>query len=433
MSFSYVIKGKNRALTSFFYNNNSIFYRSYIEGKWENKGSLINEVKNNFSVNISDEGNIYVICQGLNGDVILINNEEKIWKSRVILKNKGDNSANILFYAFIKKSEMELLYSCDYDGKNSKIMRQRVLKDKKSQGAEFIDNALSIPEGCFKVQKFDKGYVILYQKRENENQLCYREIIDNTVSEYMLCHKTAYKIVDTAFVRDKEDIYFLYVIKGMFSFQLVFRKKDKNGLSLPKIVYEGQSINKCSIFCSKGDIYACFSMNKQLFYAKSQNKGEDFSRPVRDKRYGGINWEKAFFCGYGEYSFKVNEIFIDKDRGSFPMGEEFFDGFYEKEELRNEIKDKNKLFNAQEKEKLEIENEKLKNQLEACLKRCEEKDRQIINMNNIIQGKNQEIIKAESRLIEKINELRAENERLKSEKKIELKADEGIKIKVKEK
>lgn len=438
---SFLVKDNSGSLWGFSYNNGAIFYRQYIEDKWKENGILINSMRKYFTVNISSQGKIYVIGQSLEGDVILCSNNEGDWKSKVILKNANNSLANILFHAIIDKSEMTLLYLVDNEGA-SKIFYQKISNSKADCENKIIDNALSIEESFFKVEKNNDKIILFYQKRERENQLGYRAFtLNNFSSNFTPLHKTGYKFIDTSAICFNGSDYFLYIVKSMFSTQLLFRKNTENTLTSPTLIYEGQGISSCDIFYSKGKLYAFFIMNKQLFYSYSNNDGETFSRPIRDKKYSSFNWEKAEALGFNDLEFNAKEIYVDKNKGNLPeinMIKEFFEGFYNKnnknenrqvnesslnrnvnENIKNNINE----FKAINAEEIKIENERLKNQLELLGKDNEQKNKQILSLNNLLQSKNKEEMLIEARLTEKIKELKEENERLKNKGKVVVKAE----------
>lgn len=438
---SFLVKDNFGSLWGFSYNNSAIFYRQYIEGKWKENGILINSMRKYFTVNISSQGKIYVIGQSLEGDVILCSNNDGDWKSKVILKNANNSLANILFHAIIDKSEMTLLYLVDNEG-IGKIFYQKISNSKADCENKIIDNALGIEESFFKVEKNKDKIILFYQKKERENQLGYRVFtLNNFSSSFIPLHKTGYKFIDTSAICFNGSDYFLYIVKSMFSTQLLFRKNTDNTLTSPTLIYEGQGISSCDIFYSKGKLYAFFIMNKQLFYAYSINDGETFSRPIRDKKYSSFNWEKAEALGFNDLEFNAKEIYVDKNKGNLPeinMIKEFFEGFYNKNNknenrqvnesslnrnVNDNIKNNINEFKAINAEEIKIENERLKNQLELLGKDNEQKNKQILSLNNLLQSKNKEAMLIEARLTEKIKELKEENERLKNKGKVVVKAE----------
>lgn len=425
MNGNYIIKNKDGFVLNFYYEDEGIFFKKYNDDKWEDRGRLIDGVRCDFSVNLSDEGDIYLICQNIRGDVILLNQNNNTWQEKIILKSQNENGNNILFYSLINKEEMELVYTIDYGNKKSEIMTQSINKKGGNSGAELVDYALSLPEGCFKMQRLkDSHYVIFYHKREGENQLGYKEINRKNQSEYMVFHKTGYRIIDSSFLADKNGIHFLYIVKSMFSSQVIYRRKTDNGLSSPIILYEGQGLNLCSLFYVKGILYASWIMNRQLYYAVSKTYGEKFDKVIRDKKYNSVNWIKANYISFKNMNkdeLLTNEIYTENKKDWEPACIlDFYGEFYKQktETISNEKKQAVSAAETEEpnNESVKIMIERMKNQVEIAQKQSNEKDRQLIQLNNVIQAKNREIIRIESTLSKKINELRAENARLKEEK-----------------
>ena len=420
MNGNYIVKNKNGIIISFCFENNNIFLKEYSADKWLDKGCLAKSVRGDFSVNISDEGDLYLLCQRLQGDIILINNKDNLWNEKVILKSKIESVNNILFYALIHKTEMELIYIIDHENKKSDIMAQNAAKGLNSP-AVIIDSALSLPEGIFKMQKIKNShYIVFYQKRNSENQLGYREINADKRSDYISLFKTGYRITDSSFVADESGIHFLYIVKSMFSSQLIYRKKDEKGLNNPIVLYEGQTINLCSIFFAKDILYASWIINKQLFYCISKSEGNEFERAVRDKKYNSVNWSKANYLGFdnmNKETLLTNEIFCDNKKNYEPVFiPDIYEQFYKANyfEKPEPLKETNQ--NKETDEGILIQLERMKNQVEIAQKQSNEKDRQLIQLNNILQAKNRELLKVENNLTKKIKELKAEINLLKAEK-----------------
>lgn len=420
MSGNTIVSCTNRNKLCFYYNDGGIYYNE-LEGEGVKQGVCLTEnVRRDFSVNPAENGEIYIICQGIEGDVYIISRIGDKWEKKTIIRRSSTGTNNILFYSMLNRGGMELIYLVDYGNKDGRIMRQYIEKNGKSRGAEPVDGCLSLPEGCFKIQRISSSrYIILYCKRTGENQLGYMEISGEGRSGFIPVYKTGYRITDSSFTVDKNGIHFLYIVKSMFSSRVIYSRRGENGFSTPVVLYEGQGIGVCALFFARDSLYAAWTANRQIYYTVSHNRGESFEPAARDKRHNGISIIKAAYLKLGEMKtedFAANEIFTDYMLNPVFMSDfclknekKTIDaGQYKKERDHRENTAENK------KQEYDINVEKLKNRLELAQKQIEEKDRQIVRLNDTIQRRNADYIRAEKMLTAKIVHLRQEIEALKA-------------------
>lgn len=411
MQNNYIVRTKDDRLLSFFYTvDRGIYYKEY-DGKWGFQKPVIEGVRECFTVNMAKNGDLYLFCQMISGDIVLCSLENGGWKNKVILKNKSSKVYDIIFYAIINDDSMDLLYNLKSENGSDFIIKQELDKHGHWKEAQRIDEAAALNGSIFQLQTIDSGgFIIFYQKRMPEINLGYKEFENSHCSEYNIFHKTSYRIVCSSFLAEKGRIHFLYAVKNLFSYQLIYRRRDAEGISNPTIVFESQGISECSMFITNGKLYVLWISGGQLYYSMAECGDDDFSRPAKYRKQNVESVVKAIYISPADNSnFICRELFLEAKRPSgIIFVPEVYADFYPLTAVAEQKK--------QEKQEAVINTyDRLKNQLSIYENQISTKDQQLLQLNNIIQSKNEEIVRIEANYIRKIKSMTEEVKRLKAQ------------------
>ncbi len=309
---------KDNKLLCFYYSKErEIICRTYENNKWGRGIRVLSNTRPNFTVTIGKESMIYLFCQENIGDIVLCTGKDDEWKSKVILKNQSNKIYPIQLYPIITDDGICLTYNVPVpdDNKSNYIVFQKLDANGQWSQASRIDKFVSMQDDLYKVQSISNEHMILfYQTRTPENNLGYREINPYMQGDYNIFHSTAYNIIDSSFLTTNNTIHVLYIVKSMFSTQLLYRKKESKQFSNPITIWEGQKINNCLIFFANDKLYATYTHNGQLFYCISENKGISFSRPARYKNKFCLNPVKSTYISetpQSENTFYCRQLYVD--------------------------------------------------------------------------------------------------------------------------
>ena len=458
MNNKYIVKAKNNRLLCFYSDiKNNIFFKEYINQNWTDEKLVISDVQNYFTVNLSQNGDIYIFCQSENGDIVLCHYFNNTFKSRVIFQNTYDKKSKLLFNSLINNDGLTLIYNIPTKNLQEHILAKKSLIEKTWLQSQNIDNLFINTDNLFQIKNISPDcFYVFYQKKEKELQLGYREINKNNIGDFNIFCKTNYNILEQSFLVLSDTIHIIYVVKTMFLNQLIYIKKDARGFSKPIIIYEGYKIKNCSLCIINKKLYINWSINNSLYYCVSENNGESFLNLLKYKNITCYELDKAHFLSFdklNENYFICDEIYVDFNNPSnIQFIDKMFPTFYEYCSNKQDINQKNyepkkqfkmidnfmdnfdnnfienfknseqNNFNQIIEQKAEFSQQDTNYILQNRIKNMEmeltEKTKQILNLNNIIQTKNNERIQIEQDFRQKIKRLQKENQALKENEEI---------------
>lgn len=317
MQNNYILKNSNNEILYFYYGlEKSIYYTKYENGYLLDAVKIIEQVEDNFTVDFYKTGEIYLICQSLTGDIILCKEENGTFIKRNIFKLDILRRYKTFFQTLVNDTDMTLVYNLPIENsRNELLVKKHIGYEQRWSDALNIDSFTPFNLSLFKTQKIkDDHMIVLYQKRERENILGYRELTQNKVTSFNIFHKTPNQIIDQSFLATNNSIHFLYVIKNIFSSQIVYRYRDENGFSRPFILFEGNKIRSCSLGIIKGVLYAFWVIGSNLFFVTSNDGGRTFSNTPKNNRLISLNSRKIDFISFNktqDNEFIFNELYVD--------------------------------------------------------------------------------------------------------------------------
>ncbi|WP_250278251.1 coiled-coil domain-containing protein [[Clostridium] colinum] len=314
MQNNYILNNKNNEILSFYYGEErAIYCKKLGSNNYPIVSKIIQDVTDCFTVDIGPNKEIYIFCQNYNGEIVLCKLEQDTFKHKVLFKNKSEGAENILFYPIFFKGNMSLIYNTPNNMDNNFLAIKTLVGGKGWTRAENIDAFSVIPNNIFYVQKVNQdNIVVAYQKKSKDIQIGYKEIKNGNISDFITVHKTGYQIVDYSFIAFKDVVHYVYVIKSLFSSQVIYKRKDENGLSNPIILFEGQKIKSCNISVLNDNLYCSFIAGSTLYYCQSEDFGRSFLGISKYRKQISQDIIKArFLSTVNMTNSSVNEVYID--------------------------------------------------------------------------------------------------------------------------
>lgn len=316
----YIVRTKDCKLHCFYYTNESgVNLRTYEHNKWGKALNIVPDASENYTLTLSEDGVFYIFCSDSAGNTHLCKNDpdKNTWNTELILRNQSPIINAVIFSPIITKDGLKLISNVPSpEDRTHFIMTQQLYKNGEWGTPSRLDRITPFLNNIFVTQAITNDHLLLfYQTKTPETNLGYREITSDRAGSFNIFHSTIYQIMDTAFLTATDSIHVLYVVKSMFSTQLVYRKRDSSGFSNAVTIWEGQRIENCSMYFINGILHASFISSGYLYISQSEDYGLNFSRPVRYKNSFCKNPVKAIYISETEMNEKhyfTREVYVDK-------------------------------------------------------------------------------------------------------------------------
>lgn len=416
MNNRYIVKINPEKMLCFYYDNGNIFVRELLADMSYSERGIIKDVRENYTVNLCKNGEIYLFCQNLNGDIIHLRKKGNDWNENVILKSNGKSNNNIIFYCLENGLQMSLVYNIPSNKKNCyDIMKQNFDGKGNWSKAEKIDTARAIDNFIFKLNLITNGYGILFYKQNknsNENNIGYREINLNAIGEYNSIYSSTYRLGISSILPTNDAVHFLFTSKNFFSTKVLYKKKSINGMSNYITLGEFQQIDSCELFSVDNTLYAFWKTPSGFFYVTSSDNGETFSSPAKYTGKIPRNLEKAIYLTFVQSDknhFNIENLYTDRiNICNIQIIPEISQDFHLKQATPQKNPPKNtktempqniamaSVYNEKQNEKPEYTTdtsntiERLKNQIALLNQQLSFKDKQIEKLISSINRKNEE-------------------------------------------
>lgn len=383
---NYIFKDNNE-MSQFYFKGNDIIKKDFIDGSWKKEKILLENRKSNFTAT-RFKNKIYIFSQSVRGDIILSIIDGNKSSEQTILKNTGNTSKTykIYFYPLISQDNITLIYNAFMDNSHYLLMQVMSEKGKWEQPIK-LDIIKPFKSQVIYFEQINEAHgLIFYQKKDKSNtKLGFREITINNYGEFKSFYTTAYPIIDITTLSISKGIFVAYIVKGIFSHQLVFMKKQRD-FNNPIVIADSQTIEKPLLFLNNG-LHLFYTMGSNIYHTYSNDLGDTFSTPEKYKKENGNELIKSFYNDGNPDIYVSNEIYISKDR-ELKVIPDFCNNFMKKisdREIENTVNDQEE-FNSL-KDKIAI----LQNKLRESQKSLEYKDRQIISLTKSLHEKSNEM------------------------------------------
>lgn len=410
----YFIRSKDNRLWNFYYDlEQGVCCKVYADQHWSSASQILSNAKSNFSITLDDDNKIYLFCQDITGNIVLCLYDGASWSSQIVLENQSKTVYTIYFHAIINETGLHLFYNLpDEESGNQFLIHQSRGMDGKWGSPTKIDLISPLSSAPFYIQKVNSHHILIfYQTKYKEYNIGYREFSLRLKkwSEYHIFYTSVYQCLDQSFLTTSKDIHALYVIRGMYSYQLIYRKKQDSGWSNPITLWESQKIDICSLLMVQDELFAVWITNRQYYTCSSKNRGQNFSKPTRNRSNLSREPIKAFYQSsilQNEKDIYLHDVLVkDPDQMELLLIPELYPEFYPR--AMKTASPKSQVEEHPQRVPIDEDaNEnmlKLRNQVSLYKKQSDEKDQQIYQLTQRFAHKNEEL-----------SELRAEIQNLKA-------------------
>lgn len=317
MQSSYIVRSDDDLMYCFYYMEGSgVQSRIYENGRWSACSVLADASKPNYTVNISHDGKIYIFYQDSDNNINLCSNRNGGWKMQRVLKSQHGTAPDIVFNAVIAENGLNLLYNVPNEDGKSQTLVSQLLNNKGQWGKpNRIESCVPLPRQIFQMQPITSGHgLVFYQTKTPETNIGYREIDEGNVGGFNIFHTTTYPVTDYTFLTTNSAVHVAFIIKGMFSCQLIYRVKTGTAFSNPVVVWEGQKLENCLLAYVKGSLKIFFTAGEQLYVCGAENGNTKFTAPARYRNKFCQNPVKAVYLSVNqmdESDFYCREIYVD--------------------------------------------------------------------------------------------------------------------------
>ena len=316
-----IIRTKDNSLFIFYYNNGEISYSSIQNGKFSPRQTLMENVSPSFSLYCSDTG-IYLLAKGTQG-IILCYNDSRRWVSKLI--SKETDISKMAFFVFGNK--VHLLYSTQSPNAETQSLFARSMADDNWMTPVKIADILPFNTTSFFTGMRSDSKVNIYFRLSDKTLIYTTLNLENSqLDEKRNLLSTNMPCIDISILTNKNEIHILYLAETMYSLQLIYKSIGTNPQVKATIIWEGQLLENCSLFCHNGMYHALIYNNSKLFQISSNNPSEGFSLPRSlECEIPTIKGEYLDFSS--DTSFIADEILVNLETNTFPIINDMVDSF----------------------------------------------------------------------------------------------------------
>lgn len=299
-------------------------------------------------------------------------------KSRTIGRNTGED---INLKVLMSQRQMRLFYVKE----NS--LQTVARGEKEASAPTYLGNIM----GSYRlIPVFKGGYALLYKQKTPEVQLCYRETTVGQTGEAKELYTTGFDIGDSSLCSSGDAIHFAFVAMSRFAVRVMYVRKDSNGFTRPKNLWEGNRCSCVAIGCDGSDVFVWWESAGNVFESVSHNMGDSFSQSVR-KSGIKIKGKALHLC---EGCYGISEVMLMEK------------GIYAPQEVRELI------YGRPARKNNEIDHRKSNDIAEETLKEELAKGREHIErLTDLLKSRGEEAVNREQKLRQRIRQLEEEKKK----------------------
>lgn len=394
-----VFKDDSGQVFVLFYKNGSIFIKKYNSA--EDKVLRVSDnVLPSFSVG-NDNGTLVVIVKKTDGDVYICRYKNKKWEERRFLK--AHPYINTKFYIHTNKDRTDILYNCPTDIRGEEKLNTVSFVDKKWQMPVVVESITPFSTSPYMVINITPYHLLVICKK-NEDGLVMKEMLFSPlkIGKTVPLFPSDAMILDVSAVVVRDTVHIAFVAGGRRGNRLIYKKKNSEGFTENRVIWENSRISSCIVFVSEDRLWIVATVGNSVFCTFSDDNGENFGSVFRHKTKLLPSVTKAEFvsCSKADYS----EVYVYSDTNEIALMEEFCKDFSAKEVCE----DKKVLMNDTS---LDEELKKLKNKNEMYEKQLNEANKKIGELSRKLAQRNEELSVINSRWIRKISVLKKAEEK----------------------
>lgn len=391
--------------------NNSIVFKKYENTRWSYPQSIITNVDPFFSLCVSDDERIFILCRDKNGNIYLCRSDnDMLWESKVLLQNQREESIFSRFFISFNNNTLSLIYNIpSRESKVHYLMNTSFVKGEWSE-PEKIDEFIPFDKNPYIINCIKDNHIILYFKT-SESTVNSREMLlsPTTLGNLNGIIQTSQICTDISILTTSEKIHILYTTRGMFSSQLVYKSKSEAKISTPRVIWEGQRCEGCILFKIKSRLWIMWISGGIVFYTISDDNGITFENPLRYKGEFCRHPTKVEYIDNCTFDgAEISEIYVDKENNNEIMIiPDLYSGFYSQNAQTQTLsQSSNNNYSSSD------EGQRLKNKLALCEAQISEANTNIIQLSKSLAERGEEISIANAQWSSRYRALKQENEKL---------------------
>jgi len=329
----------NRLIVIYHSDTSGIVMRTFDNGRWSKPIPVAPDMQENFTLSTDDRGTLYMFCRNNSGDMHLYRQQRGEWSSRVMLENTENKQPKFHAYPMIFGNRMSIIYSHSSGGSGT-LMLRRIDEHGKWHTPITIDSYTPI-NGDFSVQAISPTHHLLFYAKKNADSanshaighsIGYVETDPERVTAFNTIYSTNQRITDTSFLVTNSSIHALFIVKSMFSTQVIYRKKSGANFSAPIVIAEAPQISNCLLMFVSGKLHAYFMSGGQLASVTSADFGETFSGVSRCTNKFCVSPVKSAYISQipmDESTYFVRQLFVDRNNAAdIQLLPDMYEDFY---------------------------------------------------------------------------------------------------------
>lgn len=322
MENSYIYQDENGKFSNYFFSDNQIVRKDE-----DGQSVIIDKVRKNFTVCVSEEDDIYIFCQDLDGNIIVTTSENGIYSTKILFENTFSKKSCIYVHAIVEANELVIFFNTPIGELKQSYIYMQKMKGKVWQKAVIVDMFSPLKEEYFSfIKNKDNTHFMIYQMCDNSNNLGVRLIKKDSFSNLNIYHTTNYSFLEQSSIIVNDAFFTSYVVKSAFSSQLIFRKSTKDGFSNTLVLSEGINIEKPIIFFGH-KLFVFFTSGQNVYVVISENFGDNFDRAIKVENVYAENIIKCKFISNNVHDMSISEVYINKNE---PKNIKVIPDFYKK-------------------------------------------------------------------------------------------------------
>lgn len=301
---SYIIRN-TKGIYSVYYENNCIHQKKRTDTGWSDSKTIAVNTGKNFSLLRSPDGEPIVLYCDNNGNLMLSGDDNP---HKMVLRNTSEIKTILHIDGIITENTIKLFYNKDY--LNESFLTEQHRREDGSWSNPVVLDSYIQDNNMTKIICLNNNYIIFYSKKVPEQQIGYREIGLNYISEFKLLYSTGYKICDYSLAVTEEEIHIAAIISTCRTSKLVYVKKNSGGISTPRILFEG-SVKLCHISIQNNKLIIIFNTSRGNQQVTSFDMGASFKRTEPISQFA---FNKSVFADYTRQipdNFVASELITD--------------------------------------------------------------------------------------------------------------------------
>ncbi len=316
------LRSDNGRLFMFRYGDGCLYCLPLERGSSSEPIKVIDDVSPGFSL-WSEGGMIYLLCSSGKNVILCLYRDGK-WMSRPLFEQPDGGFSHIAFLSF--KDTMHLIYSVNQNG--AEILFIRSAKGSSWGYPVSLGDIIPFPETPFYIGRENESTVRIYF-RTSEGEIKYRifSLGDGNLSETLDFLSVSMPFRDISILTEKDGCHIIYLVRGQFSSQLIYKGIKGRSSSKAKLIWEGQLSGSCSLMKNNGRLYALIYDRTKCYAAFSDDNGSVFSAARNIGVSPGSSCVKAEYTDFHGSPFLADEIPSDISRLSFPVTDDIYPSF----------------------------------------------------------------------------------------------------------